>query len=126
MHKVPATQTLANLKTLFDFENDECIRKLTAQTAGYHGAHNANIVPPSPGMAATATPAPAPPHVDLGNGMIMFYCWSHGLSKNRRHTGVTSEHPKDGQKTNATAVKMQGGNNTISPGFCAQKLRPCP
>jgi hypothetical protein len=66
--KAPAAQTLNNFKTLFDFENDERMRKMTAQSAGYHGAHNADIVPPSPGVAAVAaaaSPAPtAPIHID--------------------------------------------------------------
>jgi hypothetical protein len=125
--KEPATQTLANFQSLSDFENKERLRKLTAKSAGYHGSHNADIiVPPSPGTAAAATPALAPPSVDVGNGLKMYYCWSHGLGKNEKHTSATCEHPKDGHKTNATADKMQRGNNTISSGWRMSSSRRAP
>jgi hypothetical protein len=123
--KTPAAQTLPNFITLFEFENKERIRKLTAQTAGYHGAHNIDIIPPSPGMAAAVTPAATPPpHVDLGNGLKMYYCWSHGLGKNANHTSATCENQKEGHKTHATANRMHGGNNTITSGFRSQRRPP--
>jgi hypothetical protein len=84
---------------------------------GFADVISANLKPIS-NTAAAETPASAPTHVDVGNGLKMYYCWSHGLSKNANHTRATCEHPKDVHKTNATADKMQGGNNnTISSGF---------
>jgi hypothetical protein len=113
-----AHETMANFQLHFDHENDERVRKLTAQTAGFHGANNTtstpttDVVPPSPGTAAAVTP-----HVDIGNGTKMYYCWSHGLGKNEQHTSATCSNKKEGHKTDATADKMKGGNNTISGGF---------
>jgi hypothetical protein len=116
-YKEPATQTLVNFQSLFDFENKERLRKLTAKSVGYHGSHNADIIVPRlPGTAAVTTPALASPSVDVGNGLKMYYCWSHGLGKNEKHTSATCEHPKDQHKNNATAYKMQGGNNNVSSG----------
>jgi hypothetical protein len=123
--KADPLQTMSNFLLHFDFENKARIRKLTASAAGYHGAHNAdivpptNVVPPSPGRAAAATP-----HVDLGNGLKMYYCWSHGLGKNEKHTSATCEKPKEGHQTSATADRMQGGNNTISGGFRTPRRPP--
>jgi hypothetical protein len=126
--KPEASQTLAILKTHFEFENKERIRKMTAQSAGFHGANNAdtvNVVPPSPDgsvpavaaaainpavAAAAAAAAAAPLHT---SGRQLYYCWSHGLSTNREHTSALCATPLDGHKTDATASNMQGGNNTF-------------
>ena len=43
----------------------------------------------------------------------MFYCWTHGLSTNAQHTSLTCNKKADGHVDDATADKMQGGNNTI-------------
>jgi hypothetical protein len=56
--KPPLELTLPNFIAHFNFENKERLRKLTAQTAGYHGANQAAIlVPPSPAAPATASTA---------------------------------------------------------------------
>ena len=120
-----AEWTVALFKTEFVLGNKERIRRLTAGDAGFHGAHNATTTPaPStPASAAAVTPAPspapAPPaaarHVTVEGGK-MFYCWTHGLSPHRNHTSITCLHKAEGHKDNATAFRMQGGNNTISSG----------
>jgi hypothetical protein len=122
----PVTEwTVALFKSEFVLGNKERIRRLTAGDAGFHGAHNA-ISTPSPSTPASAaavtpvtTPAPAPPaaarHVTVEGGK-MFYCWTHGLSPHRNHTSITCLHKAEGHKDNATAFRMQGGNNTITSG----------
>jgi hypothetical protein len=111
-------QTLANFKTHFNFQNKERIRKLTAQTAGYHGANQADIIPASPTDAAVA-PAlaaaaanPPPPAVVVGD-VRMYYCHTHGLNKNENHTSATCTHPGPNHEITATISHMMGGNNKI-------------
>ena len=114
--------TVARFKSEFQLGNKERIRRLTAGDAGFHGAHQAAIVPPPPTAVAAAavTPVAAPlaasrPVVVEGRGK-MYYCWTHGLSPHRNHTSLTCHRKADGHKDDATAFKMKGGNNTISSG----------
>ena len=121
----PVTEwTVATFKADFIMGNKERIRRLTAGDAGFHGAHSATTpVTPTPSIAAAAvTPITAlvpPPaaarHVTVEGGK-MFYCWTHGLSPHRNHTSITCLHKAEGHKDNATAFRMQGGNNTLSSG----------
>jgi hypothetical protein len=120
--KPAAEQTLPVFKTHFNFENKERLRKLTAQTAGYHGAHLADVVPPPPSRApdtalAATPPWPHPP-VEIAptiliGDMKMYYCWTHGLGKSASHTSAGCENPAEGHKTNATIKNMMGGNDRI-------------
>jgi hypothetical protein len=116
--------TIATFKAEFILGNKERIRRLTAGDAGFHGAHSATTsVTPTPAVAAaavtptnaTAQPPAAARHVTVEGGK-MFYCWTHGLSPHRSHTSITCLHKAEGHKDNATAFRMQGGNNTISSG----------
>ena len=117
----PAARTYANFQQHFNRANKERMRKLTAKAAGFHSANSA-ICPegkPSATSAAATPPrpvSPEPPHVSLPSGVKMFYCWSHGLGKNRAHTSQTCQNRKDGHHENATADNMMGGCNTIMTG----------
>jgi hypothetical protein len=112
--KPVADQTLPNFTTHFNFENKERLRKATAQTAGFHGANQAAIVPPSPNIALAATPHIAPV-VTVGE-IKMYYCHTHGLGKNPAHTSASCSNPAPEHKTAATISNMMGGNNRISIG----------
>jgi hypothetical protein len=112
-----ATWTLVRFKLHFTKANAERKRKLTAQGAGYAGAaqHGAGTRQPS----GTPTPPPAtPPPVcsPVGSACPMYYCWTHGLGKNRAHTGVTCNRKAPGHQDTATADNLMGGNNTIMRG----------
>jgi hypothetical protein len=110
--------TLATFKAEFKLGNQERVRKLTAGTAGFHGAHQAIVTTPvSTAAVAVVTPtsAPAPVHVSIDGGK-MYYCWTHGLGTHRNHTSATCNHKAEGHRDDATAFKMKGGNNTISSG----------
>ena len=110
--KDDAEWTLENFKTLFTKANKERRRKLTAQSAGFHGAHAANA-------ATTATVPPtdtATAYSMKSDGCTMYYCWSHGLGKNRSHTSLTCNRKGEGHKDNATVTNMMGGCNTIMRG----------
>ena len=43
-----------------------------------------------------------------------YYCWTHGLSRNPRHTSQSCNTPAQGHQATATLQNMQGGNNTIA------------
>ena len=92
-----ADRTLALFKAEFKLGNQERVRKLTAGTAGFHGAHQAVAVTPPPATAAAAViPTPGAPlaeaqHVTVEGGK-MYYYWTHGLSLHRKHTSTTCLH----------------------------------
>jgi hypothetical protein len=113
-----AEWTMSTYQRHFQKANKERIRKLTAQTAGYIGAHAAIAshppALPAP-IAATTTPAPTPFQITT-DGQQFFYCWSHGLGTNRSHTSATCNRPSPGHQLTATASHMLGGNNTILRG----------
>ena len=46
----------------------------------------------------------------------MFYCWSHGLGFNPKHTGETCNNKKDGHKPEATVKNRQGGSTSLNIG----------
>jgi hypothetical protein len=114
--KPPVELTLHNFIAHFNFENKERLRELTAQTAGYHGANQAAIVPPSPAAPATAAAAAnaaAAPVVEVDT-VKMYYCHTHGLSRFSNHTSITCSHPGAEHKTEATINNMLGGSNKIT------------
>jgi hypothetical protein len=103
--------TMPTFQEHFAKANKERVRKLTAQTAGYHGAHSAVVVPPAGANAITAgatPPSTAPP----GNNSY-HYCWTHGLGKNRLHTSALCNNKAEGHKDAATAINMMGGSTRI-------------
>ena len=95
--------TLDNFKVHFNKANKERRRKLTAQTAGYHGAHAATPIP------TVTTIAP----FCVVDGEQMFYCWSHGLGRNPNHCSATCTSKRQGHKDNATVNNRMGGNSNI-------------
>jgi hypothetical protein len=114
-----ADQTLANFRLHFAKENQERLRKLTARTAGYHGANHAATQPNTAvtELAAAAQPAPTPSAaVKLTNGTMMYYCWTHGLGKNRNHTSANCHNKDKDHKDAATADNLLGGNDRIMSG----------
>jgi hypothetical protein len=111
--KDDATKTMLSFKEHINKEDSERNRKLTAKTGGYHGANGAD------GNRPRDTPPPNPTPtsgtVVLPNGVMMYYCWSHGLGKNKQHTSSTCTFKKDGHIDTATADNMQGGCHLIGP-----------
>lgn len=108
-----AEWTLAHFTADFSKANKERTRLLTAGTAGYHGANAATDVTLPRAPPATPPAALASAHVITNDGMKMYYCWSHGLTKNADHTSATCQNKKEGHDCTATAGNMKGGNNRI-------------
>jgi hypothetical protein len=104
--------TLATFQLHFTKADKERRRKLTAQTAGYHGAHAAT----TPTPAATPTTTTAQPFSVNTGPCTMWYCWSHGLGRNRAHTSATCEHKLPGHQDQATVINRMGGSNIIMGG----------
>ena len=46
-------------------------------------------------------------------GKKMYYCWSHGLGTNAKHTSATCNNPKENHKKEATLDNMMGSETTI-------------
>jgi hypothetical protein len=128
--------TMSNFKTHFIKGNKERIRKLTAKAAGYHGANAAetptdldtiisrlttltNETDATLATAATATSSistsnsSGPASIHTNNNITMYYCWSHGLGKNRAHTSASCSRKMEGHQDAATADNLMGGNNRI-------------
>jgi hypothetical protein len=55
--------TVAVFKAEFQLGNKECIQRLTAGDAGFHGAHNATTPPPALAAAVTRHPLLLTPHL---------------------------------------------------------------
>ncbi|CAB9531556.1 hypothetical protein SEMRO_3674_G350170.1 [Seminavis robusta] len=94
-----AEQTMANLETDFTAADKERRRILTPKEVGY-----ANKVTDQAAKRPTATKA-----VTGGNGIPMYYCWSHGLGPNNNHTSGNCTKQAHGHCNDATADNMLGG-----------------
>lgn len=113
-----ATKTYAALQTHFERANR--YRELTATTAsaGYHGANLTTERPPSELtvmkdmiqqlQVALAAQLAAPPAQPVQRG----YCWTHGSSKNSKHTSKTCKNKADGHQDDSTFRNKMGGNTS--------------
>jgi hypothetical protein len=48
------------------------------------------------------------------------YCWTHGVTKNPKHTSATCEHRAEGHKEKATIFNRMGGSTKL-PGMHKKK-----
>jgi hypothetical protein len=108
--KTEADKTLANFKRHITIENKERVRKITAKAAGFHGANHLKEDKQMPADTSTGRKSPTITVDDIR----MYYCWTHGLGRNKAHTSATCKNPAEGHKTDATINNMKGGNNTIA------------
>jgi hypothetical protein len=110
--------TMDNFQDHFNKATEERARKITAQAAGYHGAHSAVVVtPPGSANSVTGTTPPgtgtAHPGAAKKKTGGFYYCWTHGLGKNPKHTSALCENKATGHKDDATADNIQGGNDRM-------------
>ena len=115
-------KTYVEFREFFTTENKERLKKpATTGTSGYHSANAATAHPsklaqkPAPKPAPIIPPViPAPtPAVTTNDGIVMFYCWTHGLGFNKNHTSATCSNPAEGHCLTATVKNLQGGNSSI-------------
>jgi hypothetical protein len=94
---------------------------MTARTAGFHSA---NRITPEPlpaqanlieDNAYNGREETNPPGFN-SNNIELYYCWTHGLSRNAQHTSAQCSNKADNHQTAATLDNRMGGVNKISFG----------
>jgi hypothetical protein len=125
--KPEVDQTWDNFVLHFNKHEKQRLRKLTAKAAGYHGANKATAVtPPAPAPAPATVPPPGnrPPRPFFSSNIIeLFYCWSHGVSKNPEHTSGSCNSKGEGHHDDATINNREGGINKINFGRSGKQRR---
>jgi hypothetical protein len=113
-------QTYHNFCAHFDRANKVRIEETTAKQAGYHSANSVDVPVSTTGAANHSTigvpsPSPAPLNtsVRVDNLATMFFCWTHGLGRNPRHTSKTCKKPAHNHQRDATILDMRGGCKLI-------------
>ncbi len=99
------TVTLAEFKAHFNKANDLRLRNLTEKGGGFHSANAASAIASAVSNEKLAS--------SVINNMIGFYCWTHGLGKNPKHTSATCTNKQEGHKEDATAWDRKGGNSSF-------------
>jgi hypothetical protein len=81
------------------------------------------LVPTPVATAATAEAAKQnnKPAYISNEEVTLFYCWTHGLSKNVAHTSQTCESKATGHYDDATLENCNGGINKINFGKSGKK-----
>ena len=108
--KTDADQTYDNFKLHFSQQEKIRLRNVTAKAAGY------SIVPTPDDNAVTDAVANNAQPAFVCNEVELYYCWTHGLSKNSKHTGKLCENKGEGHCDNATLENRKGGINRINFG----------
>jgi hypothetical protein len=118
--KPEALQTAANFKIHFDQQEKVRLRSLTAKAAGFHSANEAHAAIPAPHIIPDAVAAAVIPAF-LSNDVALYYCWTHGLSKNADHTSASCQHKANDHQDDATLDNRKGGINKINFGKLGKK-----
>jgi hypothetical protein len=122
--KDDAKHTWPNFLLHFNKHERTHINKMTAQVAGFHGAQNATRIPPDDqANAAAAQQAGKSKDLFVSDGIPLFYCWSHGLSKTLQHTRKTCNNQSEGHCANTTIENRLGGVNKINFGRSGKQRR---
>jgi hypothetical protein len=131
--KPQAEQTFANFRTFFSAAD---LRRITTTAeAGFHTANavvgNNKNVPKKDYTAAEVDKMfkefekklqAHTAHGGTSNAQGgLTYCWTHGLSKNKKHDGFTCENKAIGHKESATVDNKMGGSEKV---YTAADKRP--
>jgi hypothetical protein len=98
------------MKTFCKFFNKtekERKERLTTKDVGYANAVIKGKSAPEPTTPSTATTSVQ--YVDAVTSQNVYYCWSHGVTGNPRHTSATCRAQSDGHKEEATLADIMGG-----------------
>jgi hypothetical protein len=98
-----AAKTMAAFKT--HFREADVDRRLTTTTgsAGFHSANKATVTTMPKEKSDTVVADNAP----------LSYCWTHGSSKNVKHTSKTCENKAEGHDDDATMKDKKGGSTKV-------------
>jgi hypothetical protein len=138
--KPTVDQTWANFQTHFSRQDKIRRDDLTAEAAGFHGANNASAAP-SPASAdgpvaaiqsqlaelqaafraGTQPPIQPPtkktdPASCCAADVELWWCWSHGLSKQAGHDSAHCRNKKPDHQNKATLTNRMGGSNAFAFG----------
>ena len=110
------TSTYAEFQTHFEHANKMRLQTLTASQVGFQTALLAQqqarlITQQQAALIAQQQPSPTIPPRNLSGDKQVFYCWSHGMSKNPFHTSQLCRTRKQGHKDDATLFNIKGGHN---------------
>jgi hypothetical protein len=90
---------------------------LTAANAGFHGVNMAVTPDTTNTTPTTHQAAAATTQTNFQyNTCPLYYCWTRGLNRNPKHTGITCTRRDDGHKEDATLDNRMGGSARIT--FC--------
>lgn len=101
-------QTLVNFQADFTHAWKERDRRISAKSAGFEALLTTSMK----NKENNPPPTSSKPDVYV-NGIEMFYCWSHGLGFNPKHTSCTCNTKKEGHRDDATIKSRKGGSNLI-------------
>jgi hypothetical protein len=90
---------------------------LTAANAGLHGANTAVAPDTTNTTPTTRQAASATTQTNFQyNTRPLYYCWTHGLNRNPKHTGITCTRRDDGHSEDVTLDNRMGGSARITFG----------
>ena len=115
----PAELTIANFKTDMDHAWKERNRRVKAKDVGYHDALSAKTEAMSANKENKA-PANGQSAIKVDN-IKMYYCWSHGLGFNDKHTSHYCNNKKEGHQDDASIKARKGGSTFLNVGNTRNK-----
>jgi hypothetical protein len=99
-------------------------RQVLETSAESFGKPKLGFIPPEDqANAAAAQQAGKSKDLFVSNGIPLFYCWSHGLSKTSQHTSKTCNNQSEGHCADATIENRLGGVNKINFGRSGKQRR---
>jgi len=107
------TKTLAKFKRIFGQGYKTHKRAVTAAQAGYNSAHAATASSKSTPSSSTPTATPTCTPCGTSNNIKLYYCWTHGLGKNKDHTSKTCKNKAEGHQDDAHIGNMMGGSTRL-------------
>jgi hypothetical protein len=114
MHPLQASWDMKTFCAFFNNTEKERKERLTTKDVGY-----ANAVIKGKTAATTTSPTTTEPtvqYVDVVTTRNVYYCWSHGVSSNPRHTSATCRSRSTGHKEEATLSDIMGGCKALKVG----------
>jgi hypothetical protein len=111
MYPLQSTWEMDKFQEFFNNTEKERKERLTTKDVGY-----ANAVMKGTTTPTTSTSTAPTNFVDAVTSKNIYYCWSHGIHGNPRHTSVTCRSRAEGHKEEATLMDIMGGCTDVKLG----------
>jgi hypothetical protein len=121
--KDKADHTWVDFQLHFNKHGKLRLTKMTAQAAGFQGAQNATHIPDDQAITANAQQTGKHRDTFVSNGIPLYYCWSHHLTKSLDHTCRTCNNQSEGHCLDATIDNRLGGVNKMNFGRSGKQRR---